>query len=636
MRQLWNAAKMAMAGMMAAVVLVACGGSSGSSTPAATTVSGVAAAGAPLIGKAWLKDSLGVVKGPIDIASDGSFSFDAAGLTAPFLIQADGTAGGQGFLLHSVATGTGTANVNPITNMVVAAAAGGKDPATVFGSTASGSAPDVANINQTSVDAAITAIKKMLAPLLTAFSASDIDPLKGVYVADPTKNNLDAVFEAVKITVIPSSTAASTFTVENKLTGDTIASGATTTTAISSTTTTAAAIPSADVATDIDQIGTMLVNWTTALNKGVTLSAADLETFYAGSAASPAAYGYQNGSTRKDIIDGMATKFSQSFAALGGIKELSNFSLKNDVTTSYPGMYKVYQVFGTVRFASGNSGVPDGGLYVARESAGAAWKFIGNGRKIDADIRPYAHKYRFSDGTKSAESGLYIFLDDIANQGYLSARVTGPGLPVDGVTFSTAATNSHSATRLAIDSGQVTSQQLADQWGKYPLSDTAITSLATKLASGQKAEYLVEVYLTASAGASGAAVHSFTVEITAPPITLASLATGDYFPGMDIPSLTSQTLSSLALLFDTTISFTVTLPTAITPSWAKVHADIMNWNSQIGSTGEAQWDKIVPLNALSGTFLVAKPTTFTATYAYLSCEVNDLANRDFAVYAQFQ
>lgn len=613
----------------------ACSDGGGGGAPS-TALKGTAAAGAPLIGKAWLKDKLGEVQGPVDIDDKGNFEFpDVSKLTAPFLIQADGAAGGQGFLLHSVATGAGTANVNPITNMVVAASAGGKDPATVFGSQTSGTAPDVANINQTTIDAAIAAIKTMLAPLLTTYKAEAINPLTGTYVADST-NPLDVVFDAVKITMAPSATATSapTFTVENKLSGATIATGSTTTTNITSTTATAAAIP-ADVTTDIQGIGTMMSSWAKTLNKGTALTAADLESFYVGTALSPAAYGFQNGHDRKNEIDGMVIGFTSELTSLLPVIKASNLALKGDVTASYPGMYKVYEIYGTFTFTSGNSGAPDGGMFVAKESATASWKFIGNGRKIDADIRPYAHKYSFSNGTKSAESGIYIYLDDFGNQGYTSARVTGPGLATGGVTFSTAATGNNSATRLAIDSNQVTSQQLGDMWGKYPLTDTAITSIANQLAAGQKVEYQIDFYTTASAGTTGAA-HSFKVEITAPPVTLAELNTGDYFPKVDIPAMTGQTLSSLAALIGTNMAFTVTLPTAFTPSWAEVDVDIMNWDPTRGPTGDAEADKLVPLDNLKGTILILKPTTFTPTYAQMSCEVSDLANREFRVFAQFQ
>ncbi|HEY3308754.1 MAG TPA: hypothetical protein VGJ93_09900 [Desulfuromonadaceae bacterium] len=636
MRLNWRLLKSTVLLAVTALIFTACG--SGGSAPQSTqSVSGVAAAGAPLIGKAWLKDKLGVVQGPVDIDDHGNFIFpDVSKLTAPFLIQADGAAGGLGYRLHSVATGAGTANVNPITNMIVAASAGGKDPATVFGSQTSGNLPDasIANINQASVEAAIAAIKQMLAPLLTQFSASDIDPLKGAYVADPTTNKLDAVFEAVKITVIPSTTsAAPTFTVNNKMTGVSIATGTTTTTNITSMTTTTAAIPAATITTEIQNISTMLTNWVTTLNKGAALTAADLESYYVGTSSSPAAYDYNNGRNRKNIIDDMVIGFTQKMTSLLPIIKASNFSLKGDVTANYTGMAKVYEISGMVTFASGNTGAPDGGLYVAQETAGGAWKFIGNRRKIDADIHPYAHKY-FSptSTTPSYESGQYIFLDDIGNIGYKSARVSGPGLPASGVTFSTAATNMQSATRMSIDPNQVTSINMGDTWSKYPLSDSVITSsIATPLTAGQKLEYTVELYTTASAGATGTSVHSFKIALNAPPVTLANLQSGSYFPTVTIANLTNGSIVSLAALFGTNMTYTITMPTSFTPSWATLNANI--W-SQMG--GSDDWKKNIPLNVLTGTFLIPKPTSFTATNAQLSCELNDLAKREFRVLAQFQ
>ncbi len=74
------------------------GGSSNSSTPLSTepvftNVSGVAAAGAPIIGLVWLKDSNGTQIGPKIIGTDRRFIFDIKGLKAPFYLCVDGTVG---------------------------------------------------------------------------------------------------------------------------------------------------------------------------------------------------------------------------------------------------------------------------------------------------------------------------------------------------------------------------------------------------------------------------------------------------------------------------------------------------------------------------------------------------------------
>ncbi len=79
-----------------------------------TTVSGNALAGSPIVGRAWLKDSLGNISSdsPVTIEDDGSFEFDITGLTAPYYLQAKGTVGSKGYVLHSASLEAGTANIN--------------------------------------------------------------------------------------------------------------------------------------------------------------------------------------------------------------------------------------------------------------------------------------------------------------------------------------------------------------------------------------------------------------------------------------------------------------------------------------------------------------------------------------------
>jgi len=59
------------------LVISGCSGS-GSSSSSGGSVSGVAAAGAPLYGQVTLTDSLGVVHGPVPIDVDGSYAIGGA------------------------------------------------------------------------------------------------------------------------------------------------------------------------------------------------------------------------------------------------------------------------------------------------------------------------------------------------------------------------------------------------------------------------------------------------------------------------------------------------------------------------------------------------------------------------------
>ena len=179
---------------------------SGTNTSASvTTVSGVAAAGAPIIGNALLKDSSTppVVK-VVAIGSDGTFAFDVKSLQAPFILRAEGISAGSPQALHSFADGPGTANINPLSNMAVANAAGVSDPATIYTNPVPATLQKIA----ANIPAAIAALQAKLKPLMDRFGAS-IDPVYDSFTADHT--GLDALFDAVKITV-----AAGNVVVSNK------------------------------------------------------------------------------------------------------------------------------------------------------------------------------------------------------------------------------------------------------------------------------------------------------------------------------------------------------------------------------------------------------------------------------------
>jgi hypothetical protein len=152
------------AGLGISTALIGCGGGGGGGTTPTTTtsqkVSGVAAAGLPVVGYAYLKDSAGTTKGPSEIGTDGSFSFDVTGLTAPFYLRAQGSVAGTSYDLYSATTSVGTANINPLTNLAVAGAAGVSDPSSVYNN------PAQSPITQANLDKAVTDIQTMLNPFL--------------------------------------------------------------------------------------------------------------------------------------------------------------------------------------------------------------------------------------------------------------------------------------------------------------------------------------------------------------------------------------------------------------------------------------------------------------------------------------
>jgi|GEM_PF-4229048 len=182
-------------------LLSACGGGTKSPGFATDTVnrellSGVAANGAPLAGTVVLKDSSDTSRSLSSaIAADGSFSFDVTGLRPPFLLQATGTSGGAAYTLYSMAAGSGTCNVNPLTHLAVTIANGGNEPSAVF------AAPTPAGMQglNSRLSAAAAAIQSQLSPLLSKVSPAVADLFTDRYTANDT--GLDLLFDTFDINV---------------------------------------------------------------------------------------------------------------------------------------------------------------------------------------------------------------------------------------------------------------------------------------------------------------------------------------------------------------------------------------------------------------------------------------------------
>src|SRR6185369_14749401 len=187
------------------------GGCSSSGSPASPTVSGIAATGAPIAGQVRLKDSAATPKEyTASTNSDGSYAFNVAGLTPPFIVKVDWTNSAGPQTLISFANGPSTANITPLSQLIVATAAGGTDPATLYTSWDPAARSQVAN----GLAAATSEVKTRLQPLLAAYSVN-YDPITGPFAANQT--GMDAMLDAVKISI-----AAGTVTVTNRTTGGTI------------------------------------------------------------------------------------------------------------------------------------------------------------------------------------------------------------------------------------------------------------------------------------------------------------------------------------------------------------------------------------------------------------------------------
>jgi hypothetical protein len=193
--------------VLAAVLLLAfmacSGGGGGGAPPSATstTVVGVAAMGAPIAGTVTLKDVVGTTRVATTSAA-GAFLLDVSGLTPPFFLLAANTLGTV--TLYSISPAPGIANINPLSHLVVVAAAMNvdttiKDPSDVFADPVK-----FKSITAAQLKAAITMVMGKMSTgfkaMLGAQGATNADPITDPYAIG---NGLDKTFDAFTLTLDP-------------------------------------------------------------------------------------------------------------------------------------------------------------------------------------------------------------------------------------------------------------------------------------------------------------------------------------------------------------------------------------------------------------------------------------------------
>lgn len=196
-----NKANLRASALAAAAVLTACGGGGSDeapATPSSVTIAGTAAKGAALAGAAVnVKCAAG--NGTATTGSDGKYTVTISGASLPCALKVVGT---EGSVFHSVVAGTGTsgsfaANITPLTELLVAKAAGAA-PGAFFDGFGSSSA-----VSAASLTAAIDYLK-------TALSATtDLTGVNPVADALVVGNALDQKIDAVMAAL---STAGTTLT----------------------------------------------------------------------------------------------------------------------------------------------------------------------------------------------------------------------------------------------------------------------------------------------------------------------------------------------------------------------------------------------------------------------------------------
>jgi hypothetical protein len=496
------------------VLLFGCGGGGGgggSSTPAASVISGTAAAGAPVVGIVTIRDSSTPVKEkttPID--ATGKYSVDVSGMTAPFMLRAEGDVGGRHYSMHSGALQTdvnGTINITPLTDLVMSNIAG-QIAANLFANNANfASSITAANLQTEQAE-----LRTLLGPVLTDLGLSaTIDLLRITFNADHT--GVDALLDALRITTDPATASALiTNIVNNSVTVDSFATADAGTGLVGSGT--------ASGLSTFDQINAQFKAWTnafaTALPATTTLDPLfDQSNFLF------------EGENLATFLTNITT--DPTFVGI----QFTNVVIEQLDTASLPNSARVRFEF--VRAGSVGISV---GMVLSKASSTANWLLQGDQRVGASAINAIAQSSANSNGCNPGlKTGIWLEVDALADANVDYAIVTGPGLPPEGVLlFKGVAQNKFD---LMPDGGtyEGVNTTTVCNHNRYFMDDTQIAAIP------DNSVYTIQLFDdggTLPGVAGDAVLHTYTSTLRKAPVLNVNLS------GANFAALTSNNLSSVA------------------------------------------------------------------------------------------
>ncbi|MDZ7654473.1 MAG: hypothetical protein U0997_00905 [Sulfurimicrobium sp.] len=186
--------------VVATLSLSGCDGGGGDSTPATSALSGTAAIGSPIVsGTVSVICVAGSAIAPTTTSSTGAWQITLTGQTLPCAVQLSGGTINNvpnTMLYHSIATSTGTVNITPLTDLMVANLAGTATPGAWFsGLNAAPSA--LTAITQSKVNETLTKLRIAL----NGLPLSTINPINTTFT--PTPGNVsDDILAALNAAMI--------------------------------------------------------------------------------------------------------------------------------------------------------------------------------------------------------------------------------------------------------------------------------------------------------------------------------------------------------------------------------------------------------------------------------------------------
>jgi hypothetical protein len=397
------------------MVFLGCGGGGGDSAappptpPPANSISGVAAAGAPIVGTVTLKDSKGATK-IVNVAADGKYYVDVTGMTPPFALFAQSSVSGRRYHSAAVSSDIGkTINITTFTDLIIANLAG-KEAKYYYDDNT------FTNLTDAQLEAKQAALREQLKPILKSMGiAETVDLLRTSFNADQT--GLDAAIDIVEVTVDASNPNAVKATMKNKANNETVnvdvAAGGTATGAFTEDPKTK------EAADDVKEIANF---W------------AEFEAFFATSLPSPnneqfkalfdAGAFMMSGFTLDEWLDDITKDNSMI-----GIKIQNIRLIKIDKTDKDNGT-------ADINFTASSDSDPDPRSVDKMVKKNGKWLFAGNGRLADLSVKATARympsevqdQFKFKTGLR-----FYVQIAHAQGGPVQSAVIKGPGLPDAGI-----------------------------------------------------------------------------------------------------------------------------------------------------------------------------------------------------------
>ena len=497
------------------------------------TISGVAAAGAPIIGTVTIKDSTlpTSIERVTTIAADGSYSIDVSGMTAPFALRADGYVGGREYHLYSAAVSTdvnGTINITPFTDLIIANMA--EEIAESYYNSGAFSA-----MTPAALAAAEAALQAKLQPILTALGVdAAIDLLRTSFNTDHT--GLDAVIDVVKVTVDPATV---------KATLDNVVNGSSVTVDIAAGGTSTGTLTGTGVSGGVTAFQAIFTTWTTTFTNlfatGLPSEAAlgaliaDQNTFL------------ESGQDRASWLTQMTTDDTMIGMKITSVNLVSLDEANGKATITITGTQGGRTMNG-----------PDAG-YCLMVKQGGNWLYAGDGRIADVRVRahaqytPYDQAHQISTGLELEIAAQYL-----AGAAVQSAVVTGPGLPVGGV---------------------ILNKQINNDWFSISGGNTGnvyiMTDDTTIGAIPDNAVYIIKLYNTAGGGGNVLNGLGYTSTILKRPLKNSELSSASF------PAITAPTVAALRAFNSGNLAVTWTLPAGLQSDWLQLQLASTNWTHTV-------------------------------------------------------